>query len=119
MSIDISKLDNKQLAMLCIKHNIISKENLSNHTKEQVIQKVEHWCAQKKQKYQGQKKAVTVNENKPQGRQRRNSSPQVTQVKNRKGPPKPTIVHRERRMSEPLTPKEKTNAQNNSQLKQQ
>ena len=64
MSVDISKLDNKQLAMLCIKHNIISKENLSKHTKEQVVEKVEKWCEMKKQKYQGQKKAVTVNENK-------------------------------------------------------
>ena len=50
MSVDISKLDNKQLAMLCIKHNIISKENLSKHTKEQVVEKVERWCEMKKQK---------------------------------------------------------------------
>ena len=48
MSVDISKLDNKQLAMLCIKHNIISKENLSKHTKEQVVEKVERWCEMKK-----------------------------------------------------------------------
>ena len=66
----------------------------------------------KKQKYQGQKKAVTVNENKSQGRQRRNSAPNVNAVRNKNGPPKPTVVHRERRMSEPLTPNEKVVAQN-------
>ena len=47
------------------------------------------------------------------------SAPQVSKVKNPNGHPKPTVNTRERRMSEPLTPHEKTYAQNDSQLKQQ
>jgi hypothetical protein len=120
MSSNISKLGDKELAQLCIKHNIIDKNDFSKYTRNQIIEAVDRWCQMKKQKNQGQqnqKKSVLLNQKENQ-RQRRNSAPQVN-IKNKTGPPKPTLVHRERRMSEPLTPKEKTHAQNDSELKQQ
>ena len=126
MSINISKLDDKQLALLCIKHNIIPQNELSKYTKDQVVKRVEQWCEMKKQKYKGQKqsdqgtKSVIVDENKQKvTRSRRNSAPQVTHIKNTRGPPKPTSAPRERRMSEPLTPTEKVCAQNDHLMKQQ
>ena len=125
MNINLSKLGDKELAQLCIKHNIIPQSELSKYTKDQVIQTVEKWLALKKQKYQSKAnpniKSVTVNETeaKKKGRPRRNSAPNTGQIKNKNGPPKATVVHRERRMSEPLTPNEKVHAQNDHQMKKQ
>jgi len=121
MSFNISKLSDNQLAQLCIKHKIIERDNFSNYTRNQVVEIVNNWCQAKKQKNKGQNlnqtKSVVLNQSDNQ-RQRRNSSPQIN-IKNKNGPPNPTIVHRERRMSDPLTDKEKIYAQNDSQLKQQ
>ena len=126
MNVNLSSLSNTDLAKMCIKYKIIPQDELQKHTREQVIQKVTHWFELKKQKYKSQPKqqdpnvkSIKVDENKQHQRQRRMSAPQVNKVKNLNGPPKPTVNTRERRMSEPLTPGEKTYAQNDSQLKQQ
>lgn len=126
MNVNLSSLSNTDLAKMCIKYKIIPQDELQKHTREQVIRKVTHWFELKKQKYKSQPKqqdpnvkSIKVDDNKQQQRQRRMSAPQVNKVKNLNGPPKPTVNTRERRMSEPLTPGEKTYAQNDSQLKQQ
>lgn len=131
MNIDISSLSNADLAKMCIKYKIIEQSDLQKHTRDQVIQKVTRWFELKKQKYKSQPKQQDPNvksiqvdpvkqaKQQKQQRQRRMSAPQVNKVKNHNGPPKPTVNTRERRMSEPLTPGEKTYAQNDSQLKQQ
>ena len=56
---------------------------------------------------------------KTRGRSRRGSMPNMQNIKMHKSPPKPSINHRERRMSEPLTDKEKIYAHNDSELKKQ
>ena len=130
MNIDVSKLDDNQLVLLCQKYKIIEVSQLKKMTRTQVVQLIETWCKQKQNKYKSQPinnpanpnvKSITVTENNPNKtpkRQRRGSAPQVN-VKNRNGPPKPNINTRERRMSEPFTQKEKINAQNDSELKKQ
>jgi len=130
MNIDVSKLDDKQLILLCKKYNIIELSKLSGLTRNQVIQIIEKWCAQKQDKYKSQSqtdpniKSIKVTEpssvkKTPKLRQRRGSAPQVNVKNNKAGPPKPTVNTRERRMSEPLTPQEKVVAKDDSKLKQQ
>ena len=53
-----------------------------------------------------------------QGRQR-SSAPNVNAVRNKNGPPKPTVVVEKEEDVCPLTPNEKVVAQNDSELKRQ
>ena len=127
MNINLSKLSDREIAQLCIKHDIIETSQLRNCTRKQVIAEIEKWCIAKKEKYKSRPRAmsdpniksvkvVETQSSKPV-RQRRNSAPQAV-LKNHKSPPKPSI-NRERRMSEPLTPQEKVNARDDHQMKQQ
>tara|TARA_B100001093_G_C26815857_1_gene1009667 strand:- start:55 stop:1599 length:1545 start_codon:yes stop_codon:yes gene_type:complete len=130
MNINLSKLSDKEIAHLCIKHDIIETSILRNCTRKQVITEIEKWCLSKKEKYKSRPRAMSdpnirsvkvieTNNNKSVGRQRRNSAPQQTFVKSHTSPPKPNLNNRGRRMSEPLTPQEKTYARDDHQMKQQ
>ena len=130
MNINLSKLSDKELAQLCIKHDIIEVSKLRECTRKQVNGRVEEWCKQKQEKYKSRPRAMsdpnikaikvdTINPQ-PKGRPRRGSAPNNMQnLKMHKSPPKPSVNPRERRMSEPLTPSEKNYAQQDHQMKQQ
>jgi hypothetical protein len=130
MNINLSKLSDKELAQLCIKHDIIEVSKLRECTRKQVNVCVEQWCKQKQEKYKSRPRAmsdpniksikVDTSTSQPKGRPRRGSAPNNMQnIKMHKSPPKPSINPRERRMSEPLTPSEKNYAQQDHQMKQQ
>ena len=129
MNINLSKLSDKEIAQLCIKHDIIETSQLRNCTRKHVIAEIEKWCIAKKEKYKSRPRAmsdpnvksvkVVETPNSKPNRQRRNSAPQQVSLKNNKNPPKPTINTRTRRMSEPLTSQEKVYAKNDHQMKQQ
>ena len=132
MNINLSKLEDKELAQLCIKHDIIEVSKLGNYTRKQVIVCIETWCKQKQAKYKSHPKShpktmsdpniksIIVDEQpKSNSRPRRASVSNMQNVKMHKNPPKPSINPRERRMSEPLTSNEKTYAQQDHQMKQQ
>ena len=137
MNINLSKLEDKELAQLCVKHDIIEVSKLRNYTRKQVIICIEGWCKEKQAKYKSRRprsmsqpnintnpniKSVSVDSmdmDKGKGRPRRGSAPNMQNIKMHKSPPKPSINPRERRMSEPLTPTEKQYAQNDHQMKQQ
>ena len=137
MNINLSKLEDRELAQLCVKHDIIEVSKLRNYTRKQVIICIEGWCKAKQEKYKSRRprsmsqpnintnlniKSVSVDSmdmDKGKGRPRRGSAPNMQNIKMHKSPPKPSINPRERRMSEPLTPTEKQYAQNDHQMKQQ
>ncbi len=129
MNINLSKFTDKELAQLCVKHDIIETSQLRNCTRKLVISEIEKWCVTKQQKYKSRPRAmsdpniksVKVDETPDQksSRQRRNSAPQQAVLKNKKSPPKPSINTRVRRMSEPLTTQEKVYAKDDHQMKQQ
>ena len=129
MNINLSKLSDREIAQLCIKHDIIETSQLRNCTRKQVIAEIEKWCIAKKEKYKSRPRAmsdpniksvkvVETQSSKP-ARQRRNSAPQQAPLKNHNNPPKPSMNTRVRRMSEPLTPQEKVYARDDHQMKQQ
>ena len=57
MNINLSKLEDKELAQLCIKHDIIEVSKLGNYTRKQVIVCIETWCKQKQAKYKSHPKS--------------------------------------------------------------
>jgi hypothetical protein len=140
MNINLSKLEDKELAQLCVKHDIIEVSKLGNYTRKQVIVCIEQWCKAKQEKYKSRPRSMSqpninanINTNKDpniksvsvdntgteKSRTRRGSAPNMQNIKMHKSPPKPSINHRERRMSEPLTPSEKQYAQHDHHMKQQ
>ena len=101
--VEIKDLDNKQLAQLGLKYNLIDKSK--KYTRNDLITLLENF---KKQKQEQQKqtdpnvKSISVN------KQRRNSVSGNQQSRDRSGPPKPS--NNRRRLSEPNTNLEKANA---------
>ena len=129
MNINLSKLSDKELAQLCIKHDIIEVSRLRECTRKQVTMCVEQWCKQKQEKYKSRPRAMSDpniksikvdSTSETKVRPRRGSAPNnIQNIKMHKSPPKPSINPRERRMSEPLTPFEKNYAHEDHQMKQQ
>ena len=140
MNINLSKLEDKELAQLCVKHDIIEVSKLGEYTRKQVIVCIERWCKAKQEKYKSRPKSMSqpnINANitanpdpniksvsvdntgVEKSRNRRGSAPNMQNIKMHKSPPKPGVNPRERRMSEPLTPSEKQYAQHDHQMKQQ
>ena len=59
MNINLSKLSDKELAQLCIKHDIIEVSKLRECTRKQVNERVEQWCKQKQEKYKSRPRAMS------------------------------------------------------------
>ena len=55
MNINLSKLTDKELAQLCIKHDIIEVSKLRNCTRKQVTIEIETWCKAKQEKYKSRR----------------------------------------------------------------
>ena len=99
--VEIKDLDNKQLAQLGLKYNLIDKSK--KYTRNDLINLLEEYKKRKlgQQKNNSNVKSVSVN-------QRRNSVSGNQQSRDRSGPPKPS--NNRRRLSEPNTNLEKQNA---------
>ena len=99
--VEIRDLDNKQLAQLGLKYNLIDKSK--KYTRNDLINLLEEYKKRKlgQQKNDPNIKSVSVN-------QRRNSVSGNQQSRDRSGPPKPS--NNRRRLSEPNTRLEKANA---------
>ena len=132
MDINLSKLSDKEIAMVCIKYDIIHRNELRNHSRNEVLTKINYWCKEKQTKYKSRPrsnsspniKSVTVDKSQSTKNlkpvlQRTISSPSNMNVKNIGGPPKANIHNRNRRMSEPLTPSEKDIAKEDHLMKKQ
>ena len=132
MDLNLSKLSDKEIAMVCIKYDIIRRDELRNHSRNEVLTKINCWCKEKQTKYKSRPrsnsspniKSVTVDKSQSTKNlkpvlQRTMSSPSNMNVKNIGGPPKANIHNRNRRMSEPLTPSEKDIAKEDHQMKKQ
>ena len=59
MNINLSKLSDREIAQLCIKHDIIETSQLRNSTRKQVIGEIEKWCIAKKEKYKSRPRAMS------------------------------------------------------------
>ena len=59
MNINLSKLSDKEIAQLCIKHDIIEVSRLRECTRKQVTMCVEQWCKQKQEKYKSRPRAMS------------------------------------------------------------
>ena len=55
MNINISKLSDKELAQLCVKHDIIQVSKLGDYTRKKVIICIEEWCKKKQEKYKSKR----------------------------------------------------------------
>ena len=130
MDINLSKLSDKEIVQVCIKYDIIPPNELQIHTRTQVLNKINYWCKMKQSKYKSRPrsysspdiKSFTVDKSQPNIKpvlQRTMSSPSNMNVKKENNPPKANVHNRNRRMSEPLTPNEKTIAKEDHQLKKQ
>ena len=99
--VEISELDNKQLAQLGTKYNLIDRSK--KYTRNDLIKLLEEFKKRKlgQQRQDPNIKSVSVN-------QRRNSVSGNQQSKSRTGPPKPN--NNRRRLSEPNTNSERENA---------
>ena len=134
MELNCKDLNDKELAQLCIKYDIILPQDFKYITRGQVIQKIERWTSQKVSKYKSRPrsnsnpniKSITI----PQGqtqvqRQRRMSTqgaPQKHEINYQKtqGPPQSLAPYqRDRRMSHPQTPQEVLQARDNHQMRLQ
>jgi len=133
MDLNLSKLSDKEIAMVCIKYDIIQSSELQHQTRDEVLTKINCWCKEKQSTYKSRRsrsysspdiKSVMVDQSQSTKNlkpvlQRTLSSPSNVNVKNVGGPPKPNVHNRNRRMSEPLTPSEKNMARENNQMKKQ
>ena len=123
MEINCNNLSDIELVKICQKYNIIQMDELSKHTRSEVIHKVHEWSENKMREYRQKKRAMSdpniksvtlQSKDEPnKSRTRRNSlqaNPQKNTLNYEKteGPPKSNIPYqRDRRMSEPFTQKEK------------
>ena len=130
MDLNLSKISDKEIAQVCIKYDIISMNELQNHTRKEVLTKINSWCKMKQSKYKSRPrshsspdiKSFTVDKNPKNIKpvlQRTMSSPSNMHIKKENSPPKANIHNRNRRMSEPLTVQEKDYAKEDHQLKKQ
>ena len=120
MEINLSKLSVKEIVAVCIKYDIIRREELKNHTRDGVLREIGQWCKYKQKNYKSRPrsysspdiKSFTVDKNNSAKNmkpvlQRRNSSPMnIHKPKSKNDPPQHQQT-RDRRMSEPFTQKEK------------
>tara|TARA_B100001094_G_scaffold17961_2_gene15467 strand:- start:67 stop:1617 length:1551 start_codon:yes stop_codon:yes gene_type:complete len=130
MEINLSKLSDKEIVAVCIKYDIIRREELKNHTRDGVLREIGQWCKYKQKNYKSRPrsysspdiKSFTVDKNNSAKNmkpvlQRRNSSPMnIHKPKSRNDPPQHQQT-RDRRMSEPFTQKEKEIARDDHQMK--
>jgi len=105
--IDFNLLSDKELITICIKYQLIKKENISQYTRNDILKIIKNWLSKKLKNY-GQKskdiKSVSVNRRMSvSGNIQKN---QINQQKNN-GPPR---VIKQRRMSQPTTRIEKEEA---------
>ena len=121
MDINITKLTDKEIANICFKYNIIQSNELNNYTRDQVIKEIQKWFDYKKNSYKQRRhsspnisnasNSKTISQLPNNNLKRSNSQPINIQKTNNKitSPPDPT-VNRNRRMSEPFTSQEKVEA---------
>ena len=100
--VEIKDLNNQQLAQIALKYNLIDKSK--KYTRNDLITLLENFKKRKlgQQNQDSNIKSVSIN------KQRRNSVSGNQQSRDRSGPPKPS--NNRRRLSEPNTISEKTNA---------
>jgi len=131
MELHCKDLTDKELADLCIKYDIILPADFHRITRTQVIQKIETWSKEKVRKYKSRPrsnsdpniKSISVSQdqsnNNQKQRQRRLSQPNAVNLQKTGGPPQSLAPYqRDRRMSEPQTQTERTNAVSDHQMKQ-
>jgi hypothetical protein len=124
MDININHLTDKEIATICMKYNIINKNDLQNLTRVKAIQEINKWCKFKEEKYKQRRnsspnilsssdvKTIYPNNNN-QSLKRTNSEPlNINKIKSNNSPPNPEPQYN-RRMSEPFTSQEKHIAQDN------
>ena len=109
--IDFNLLNDKELISICLKYNLIKREEISNYTRSDILKIIKNWLSLKLRSY-GHKNKDQKNNVKSVSVNRRMSisenmqKNQISQQKNN-GPPR---VHRQRRMSHPITTIEKKEA---------
>ena len=134
MEINLSKFTDKEIVQVCMKYNIIQADELKKYTRNEVLQEITTWCKYKHTNYKSRSrsnsspniKSVTVDKKQSSQNykpvlQRSKSVPMNMNnmnIKKTNNPPKPNIQNRTRRMSEPLTPKEKELAMNDHKMKE-
>ena len=134
MSFNFAKCTDRELAELCVRHNIIQANELRNYTRETVVNTMTQWC-QKKQEIKRQRRLSAPQLSAPQlsatqgySSQTRNiqtggnatlkrshSSPMIVQKQNPETYVPKASVSRDRRMSTPGTPGEVQVAKENHQ----
>ena len=130
MEINLSKLSDKEIVGVCIKYDIIRREELRNYTRDDVLKEIGKWCKYKQQHYKSRPrsysspdiKSFTVDKSKSTKNikpvlQRRNSSPMNIHKPKSKNDPPQHHQTRDRRMSEPFTQREKEIARDDHQMK--
>ena len=106
--IDFNLLNNKELVIICLKYNLIKKENISQYSRDDILNIIKIWLSKKLKNY-GQKKksnvkSVSVNRRMSiSGNMQKNT----LQQQRNNGPPR---VIKQRRMSQPTTRIEKKEA---------
>jgi hypothetical protein len=134
MNINIASCSDRELAEICIKHNIIQTNELRQYTRDNVVSEISKWCHYKQESYKLRKRsnsapnihqaaaAAAAATDKTITRspiQRTHSSPLLVQKQGHATYVPKASVQRDRRMSEPFTGKEKVQAQTDHQMKQQ
>ena len=116
MDINITKLSDKEISDICIKYNIINRNDLNKCTREFAIKEIQTWCAYKKESYKKRRNSCPniMNPNNSQVKniqqnnklQKTNSQPLNIQKTNNPKTSPPIGLH-QRTISAPLTETEK------------
>lgn len=107
--IDFNLLNDKELISICLKYDLIKRENISNYTRHDILKIIKNWLSKKLKNYgnktnNGNIKSVSVNR-----RMSISDNMQKNQINRQKNNGPPRVV-KQRRMSEPITRIEKKNA---------